>query len=185
MRIIAGSLKGRKLQPPENDEVRPTSDRTRESVFNLLMHGQFGGDDIIGQRVADLCCGTGAMGLEAISRGATMCQFVDISKKSLELAKANAIHCGVSSLCQFLPADITKLPAVTQPFAMVFMDPPYSKSLLEGSYASMRRGQWFAPNGLLVAELPRRIDLPELEGAELILSRDYGKHTAVHVWRIL
>jgi len=185
MRIIAGSLKGRKIQAPDNDEVRPTSDRTRESVFNLLMHGQFGGDNIIGERVADLCCGTGAIGLEAISRGATTCQFVDISKKSLELAKSNAIHCGVSSQCQFLPADIIKLPPVTQPFALVFMDPPYAKNILSESYASLTLGNWFKPGSLLVAELPRRIDLPVLEGAELVTSRDYGKHTSIQVWRIL
>ncbi len=185
MRIIAGTLKGRKIQAPENDSIRPTSDRTRESVFNLLMHGQFGGDNIVDERVADLCCGTGAIGLEAVSRGAVTCQFVDISKKALELAKANAIHCGVSSQCQFLPADITKLPMVTQPFGMVFMDPPYAKDILTETYASLTRGGWFKPGSLLVAELPRRIDLPVLEGTELVVSRDYGKHTSVQVWRIL
>lgn len=184
MRIIAGSLKGRKLHTPENDAIRPTSDRTRESLFNLLMHGQYAGEAIIDQRVADLCCGTGAMGLEAISRGAAACHFVDISKKSLELAKQNAVHCGVVQQCHFLQADITKLPPVSQPFALVMMDPPYAKSLLAATYEGMRRRGWFAPNAVLVAELPRRTELPELNGAELLTSRDYGKHTSVHVWRV-
>lgn len=185
MRIIAGSLKGRKLHTPEGDAIRPTSDRTRESVFNLLMHGQFGGDNIIDQRVADLCCGTGAVGLEALSRGATSCQFVDISKKSLELAKQNALHCGVVNQCHFLAADITRLPPVTQPFALVFMDPPYAKTILSQTYQSLRSGNWLAADSLLVAELPRRTDLPPLEGAELLTSRDYGKHTSIHVWRVV
>lgn len=184
MRIIAGSLKGRKLHPPENDAIRPTSDRTRESVFNLLMHGQFGGENIIDCRVADLCCGTGAMGLEAISRGAQACQFVDISKKSLELAKQNAIHCGVVNQCHFLQADVTKLPPVTQPFALIFTDPPYAKNLLADLFAGLQKG-WVAPGTLLVAELPRRTELPELPGAEPVTARDYGKHTSIHVWRVL
>lgn len=184
MRIIAGSLKGRKLHPPEGDAIRPTSDRTRESVFNLLMHGQFGGDHIIDRRVADLCCGTGAMGLEAISRGAASCQFVDLSKKSLELAKQNAVHCGVANQCHFLAADITKLPPVTQPYALVMMDPPYAKAILGQTYHSLRHGQWLAEGSLLLAELPRRTELPALEGATLVTSRDYGRLTSVHVWRM-
>lgn len=184
MRIIAGSLKGRKLLPPQDDAIRPTSDRTRESLFNLLMHGQFGGDAIIDQRVADLCCGTGAIGLEAISRGATACHFVDISKKSLELAKQNALHCGVVGQCHFLAADITKLPPVSQPFALVFMDPPYAKNILALSYAGMKAGGWLAEGSLLAAELPRSAEPAAPEGTELVTRRDYGKHTSIHIWRV-
>lgn len=183
MRIIAGNLKGRRLQSPENDAIRPTSDRTRESLFNLLMHGRFGGDAIIGQRVADLCCGTGAVGLEAISRGARAAYFVDMSKQALALAKQNALHCNVVGQCHFIPADITRLPPVSEPFALVFMDPPYAKSILPQTYASLRAQGWLSEGSLLVVEQPSRSELPTLEGAELITSREYGK-TAIHVWEI-
>jgi 16S rRNA (guanine966-N2)-methyltransferase len=182
MRIIAGSLKGRKLLTPEDDAIRPTSDRTRESVFNLLMHGQFGGKNIIGRRVADLCCGTGAVGLEAISRGAATGFFVDQSKKALELAKQNALHCNVLSQCQFIPADVTRLPPLQIPVELVFMDAPYAKDLLAPSYASLRQGGWLAPGTLLVVELPKHAKPAMPEGAELLDSRQYGK-AAVHVYR--
>lgn len=184
MRIIAGSLKGRKLAAPEDDAIRPTSDRTREAVFNLLMHGQFGGECIIDQRVADLCCGTGALGLEAISRGASLCQFVDHSKKALALAQQNALHCQVGQHCQFLHADIAKLPAITQPFALVFMDPPYAKDILGQTYQRLRDGGWLAEGSLLVVEQPHRHTAPELPGAELLMERRYGKKTSIYIWRV-
>ena len=183
MRIIAGTLKGRRLAGFEGDDIRPTSDRTREAIFNLLMHGQFGGDNIIGARVADLCCGTGALGLEAISRGAMSCHFIDISKKSIALAKDNALHCNVSNQSHFLQADITKLPPTTSPVALALFDAPYAKNLLPDAYASLRQNGWLAPDALLVAELPRDAKPPELPDAELLLSRQYGK-PMIHIWRI-
>src|ERR1700744_698644 len=105
MRIIAGQFKGRKLLPPEGKDIRPTSDRTRESVFNLLMHGQYAGEAILGQHVLDICCGTGALGLEALSRGARIATFIDADKKSIELARKNALHCGVTNAAFFVQAD--------------------------------------------------------------------------------
>jgi 16S rRNA (guanine966-N2)-methyltransferase len=182
MRIIAGKMKGRKLFTPEDDTIRPTSDRARESIFNLLMHGQFGGDNIIDQPVMDLCSGTGALGLEAISRGASQCTFIDISKKSIELAKQNALHCQVANQCYFVQADVTKLPPSNNPVSLVLMDAPYAKNLLPAAYAGLQKG-WLAKDSLLVVELPRDAVIPELAGAELITSRNYGKAT-VHIWRI-
>ncbi len=183
MRIIAGSLKGRRLAGFEGEDIRPTSDRTRESIFNLLMHGQFAGDNIIGQRVADLCCGTGALGLEAISRGAHSCIFVDQSKKALALAKDNALHCNVVNQAHFLQADITRLPPTTAPVALVMLDAPYASPLLPAAYAALKQQSWFAPDALLVVEQPRDATVPELEGAELLVSRQYGK-PVIHIWRV-
>lgn len=183
MRIIAGSLKGRKLYSPEDDSIRPTSAMSRESIFNLLMHGQFGGQQIIDQRVADLCCGTGALGLEAISRGAASCYFIDQSKKSLELAKQNALHCNVVSQCHFIPADVTKLPPAQHPMALVLMDAPYGKKLHSTAYTALRAGNWLQSGSLFVVELPKFDKPPELDGAELLTSRQYGK-AAIHIWQI-
>jgi 16S rRNA G966 N2-methylase RsmD len=97
MRIIAGKYKGRKLFTPADLNVRPTSDRTRESLFNLLMHGSYAGEHIIDQPVADICAGTGALGLEALSRGAKSCIFVDNNDTALKLARKNAEHLGLLS----------------------------------------------------------------------------------------
>ncbi len=183
MRIIAGQYKGRKLATPANDAIRPTSDRTRESVFNLLMHGAYAGEAIIGKHVVDLCCGTGAMGLEALSRGARMATFIDMNKHALELAKANVLHCGANAAAQFVTADATRLPAAREAAALVFMDPPYDAMILPQAYAGLRAGGWLVPDSLLVYEQFFATPTMELEGAELIDERKYGK-AKVLVYRV-
>lgn len=175
MRIIAGQFKGRKLLTPETNDIRPTSDRTRESIFNLLMHGKYAGENVIGCHVLDLCCGTGAMGLEALSRGARTATFVDQDKRSLELAKKNALHCNVTNATFFVQADASKLPAAREPVNLVLMDAPYATPLLAPAYAALLRGNWLAPGALIVAEQSRDAAIPKLDGAELIDERQYGK----------
>lgn len=175
MRIIAGQFKGRKLLTPETSDIRPTSDRTRESIFNLLMHGRYAGEHIIDCHVLDLCCGTGAMGLEALSRGARIATFVDQDKRSLELAKKNALHCNVTSSSFFVQADASKLPAAREPVSLVLMDAPYATPLIAPAYAALVRGNWLAANALIVAEQSRDAVVPVLEGTELIDERQYGK----------
>ena len=175
MRIIAGQFKGRKLFTPEDTSIRPTSDRTRESIFNLLMHGAYGGDNIVGCHVLDLCCGTGALGLEALSRGARIVTFVDKLKPSIELAKKNAMHCGVTQQSFFIQGDAANLPTVREAVDLVLMDAPYATPLLAPAYASLVRGGWLAPNALIVAEQERAAAVPTLDGAELIDERQYGK----------
>ena len=181
MRIIAGTLKGRKLAAFEGRDIRPTSDRTRESLFNLLMHGAYAGTSIVDQEVADLCCGTGALGLEAISRGARAATFVDQDKKSLQLARDNAVHCGVANQCHFLQADVTKLPPARTPFSLVLMDAPYGTPLLQPAFHALRSGGWLAPGTLLVSELPHTAHAPLLESAALRESRNYGK-AVIHIY---
>lgn len=175
MRIIAGRFKGRRLLTPKDGAIRPTSDRTRESLFNLLMHGHYAGTHVIDQRVADLCCGTGALGLEALSRGAAECIFVDQDKQALALAKDNALHCEVIPSCQFLQADVARLPAARLPVNLVLMDAPYAAPLSAPAYAALKRGHWFAPDALFVVEQASSSDALTLDGAELIDQRHYGK----------
>ena len=179
MRIIAGKYKGRKLAPPVGDGVRPTSDRTREAVFNLLMHGSYAGEAIIDQHVLDLCCGTGAMGLEALSRGARIATFVDKDKRSLELARANALHLGAMSAAFFVQSDAARLPPAREPVALVLFDPPYATPLLGAAYASLRTGGWLVPGALIVAEQSRAAPVEALDGAEVIDQRQYGKAVVV------
>lgn len=183
MRIIAGAFKGRRLHTPKNDAIRPTSDRTREALFNLLMHGHYAGEHIIGQRVADLCCGTGALGLEALSRGASECVFIDQDKTSLALARDNVLHCNVVLQAQFMQADVTRLPAARQPVALVLMDAPYDSPLTLRAYQSLRTGNWFAEDALFVVEQPQTAPVETLPNAELIDQRKYGK-TVLLVYKI-
>ena len=175
MRIIAGQFKGRKLIAPDGKDIRPTSDRTRESIFNLLMHGHYAGEAVMDQHVLDVCCGTGALGLEALSRGARIATFIDTDKKSLELAKENALHCGVTHAAFFVHADASKLPTAREPAALVLMDAPYATPLLSATYAALLRGGWLMPGALIVAEQERNAAIPTLEGAQLIDDRQYGK----------
>lgn len=182
MRIIAGRFKGRKLKSFEGRDIRPTSDRARESIFNLLMHGQYAGAAVMDQHVADLCCGTGALGLEALSRGAMAATFVDQDKKALTLARDNALHCGISSTCHFVQADVTRLPVARESVALVLMDAPYDTPLLAPTYASLKAQGWLKAGTLMVAELHSDVPPPSLDGAELLDSRKYGKAT-VHIYR--
>lgn len=175
MRIISGQYKGRKLTPPTGKDIRPTSDRTRESVFNLLMHGAYAGEAIIDQHVVDLCCGTGAMGLEALSRGARVATFIDQDKRSLELARQNVTHCGANAAAQFVAADATRLPTAREAAALVLMDAPYDSPILGAAYQSLRAGGWLVAGSLLVAEQAHFTPAPALDGAELIDERKYGK----------
>ena len=175
MRIIAGQYKGRRLATPTNDDIRPTSDRTRESVFNLLMHGKYNGEAIIDQHVIDLCCGTGAMGLEALSRGARIATFIDKDKKSLELARSNVLHCGANSAAFFVQSDATRLPPAREAATLVLYDAPYTNAILAPSYASLKASGWLADGALIVAEQSRNTEIAALVGATLIDNRQYGK----------
>jgi 16S rRNA (guanine966-N2)-methyltransferase len=175
MRIIAGQFKGRKLATPEGDAIRPTSDRARESIFNLLMHGAYAGENIVGCHVVDLCCGTGALGLEALSRGAARATFIDKDKRAIELAKANALHCGANAQAFFLQSDATKLPAAREAANLVLMDAPYAAPLLAPAYQSLVAGGWLADGALIVAEQSRDMAAPTLEGTEMVDERIYGK----------
>lgn len=184
MRIISGLYKGRKLTPPEDNTVRPTSARMREAIFNILMHGEFGGEHIIGKRVADICCGTGALGLEALSRGAAHATFVDMSKHALKLAEKNAQHVGASSQCQFMHADATKLLKANAPYDVIFTDPPYDTPLLSRIVTDLIEKSWVTAGTLIVCELPAfGVSPPIFEGAEPLTERRYGK-AALHIWKI-
>jgi len=183
MRIIAGAFKGRKLTPPADESIRPTSDRTRESIFNLLMHGSYAGDAIIGQHVVDLCCGTGALALEALSRGARAVTFIDKSKTAIDLTRHNVVHCGAAQSAFYVTADAARLPAARDPASLVLMDAPYATPLLAPAYISLRAHGWLAPQALLVAEQPLGMPAPTLADATLIDSRKYGK-TLVHIYRV-
>lgn len=175
MRIIGGSHRGKALLSPEDLSIRPTADRTREALFNILMHGNFPLEPIIDQPVLDLCCGSGALGLEAISRGAVHCTFIDQSKAALALAEANAKKLGELARCQFVLGDALKLPPAKQPVALVMMDAPYRSGLAERALVQLHEKGWLQPGSLIAVEQDKKETLDTPEGFSQHSNRHYGK----------
>ena len=152
MRIVGGRLRGRNLAAPKTQAIRPTSDRLRESVFNILAHGH--GDPLTGARVLDLFAGTGALGIEALSRGAAFALFIDDGAEARALIRQNVDALGLGMVTRVFRRDATRLGAAhpVEPFGLVFLDPPYRKGLAERALESLRDGGWLAPHALAIVE---------------------------------
>jgi 16S rRNA (guanine966-N2)-methyltransferase len=152
MRVVGGRLGGRPLVGPKSTAIRPTADRLRESLFNILLHGY--GDPITGARVLDLFAGTGALGIEALSRGAAFALFVDDGAEARALLRENVAALGLGGTTRIFRRDATKLgPAhPLEPFALTFLDPPYGRNLAAPALVSARIGGWLAPDALAVVE---------------------------------
>jgi 16S rRNA (guanine966-N2)-methyltransferase len=179
MRITAGTLGGRKLIAPEDARVRPTSDKVRQAMFNILAHNDFGGGFALeGARTADLFAGTGALGIEAVSRGASFCLFVDDSAESRGLIRQNVETLGLTGSTKIWRRDATDLGPINTgsggPFDLVFLDPPYRTDLLARCLASLHDGEWLAPGAILVAEMAEEDPIPETPGFRQLDERIYG-----------
>ncbi len=152
MRIIGGSIRGRRLFAPKGRAIRPTPDRVREAVFDILSSilGEVGGAQVL-----DLYAGTGAMGLEALSRGAAWCTFVDRGREALDLTRRNAEACGFENLA-VVRADpsrgLARLEAEGRLYDLVFCDPPYGRGLVPRTLARLEAGRLLAPSAVVVAE---------------------------------
>ena len=175
MRIIGGTRRGLKLaEVGEGDaaaHLRPTSDRVREAIFNLLINAH--GNPVAGARVLDLFAGTGALGLEALSRGAAEVTFVDDGAKALALIKANIAKMRAEGECRVRRQDAGKLgPNAGPGYGLVFLDPPYGKGLGEVALTSARKGSWLAPEAMVVWEEGTAPAVPE--GFVLVDQRKYG-----------
>jgi len=185
MRITGGQFRGRALVPPRNGEVRPTSDKVRQAIFNLLEHtpalAKF---SLAGARVVDLFAGTGALGLEALSRGASYCLFVDDSPESRALIRQNVEALGLTGASKIwrrnaaLPGRLDML----APFGVAFLDPPYRRGLVEPSLKGLCAGQLLQQNAILVVESDENEKLESTEGYEVLDRRVYGD-TAVTLVR--
>jgi len=152
MRVVGGRLRSRPLAGPKSEAVRPTADRLREALFNILVHSY--GDPVTGARILDLFAGTGALGIEAISRGAAYVLFVDEGVEARALLRDNVEALGLGGVTRIFRRDATKLgPAhPLEPFSLVFLDPPYGKGLAEKALMSAREGGWLQPEALIVVE---------------------------------
>lgn len=179
MRIVAGRFRGKHLVAPADDRIRPTKDRVREAIFDRLSSRI--GPDFDGIRVLDLFAGTGAMGLEALSRGAASAVFVDTAPAARGVIRDNIESFKVAGIAKLLRRDATALgPSGTfGRFDLVFLDPPYGRGLGEQALASARDGGWLAPDATLVLEEESGVTLSLPEGFLLDDRRTYGA-TAVH-----
>jgi 16S rRNA (guanine966-N2)-methyltransferase len=183
MRIVAGKFKGRDISGPTSIATRPTSDRVRESLFNILAHG-IDGFDIENARVMDLFAGTGALGLEALSRGAKFCQFVEDSAEARGIIRKNADAFGAIGLCKIWKRDATDLGdcAPQSPYDLVFADPPYNKGLGEKALQSLLLGKWLASGAVVVLEEAEKAQVPDISGLTLLDTRIYGD-TQVRIYQ--
>src|ERR1700754_3780479 len=152
MRVVGGRLKGRNLASPSSRDIRPTADRLRESLFNILTHAY--DNPIENARVLDLFAGTGALGIEAVSRGAGFTLFVDNGAEARALLRNNVEALGLGGVTKVYRRDATDPgPAhPIEPFALAFLDPPYGRGLAEKSLAALRAGGWLTPEALVVVE---------------------------------
>jgi 16S rRNA (guanine966-N2)-methyltransferase len=175
IRIITGSLKGRKIEVPKT-EVRPTSGRAREAVFNVLAHWQQedGTGLIPGAQVLDVCCGSGAMAFEALSRGAAHATLIDHDPKVLAVAESNARKLGVADRCRVIRLDATQLPPATATFGLVFLDPPYGRGMANAILNALAERRWLSPGAVVVCEVEHGAPLTVPEELSTVLTRHYG-----------
>jgi 16S rRNA (guanine966-N2)-methyltransferase len=152
MRVVGGRLRGRALVAPKSAAIRPTADRLRESLFNILVHAY--GDPVTDARVLDLFAGTGALGLEALSRGAAFALLVDDGAPARALMRDNVATLGLGGTARIFRRDATALGEVhpLAPFSLVFIDPPYRQGLAQRALASAQAGKWLTPDALVVVE---------------------------------
>ena len=173
MRIVGGRLRGRALAAPKSQGIRPTADRLRESLFNILVHAY--ADPISGARVLDLFAGTGALGLEAISRGAAFALFVDDGAEARALLRQNVEALSLAAVARIFRRDATKLgPAhPLEPFSLAFLDPPYGKGLAEKALTSAHDGGWLTEDALIVIEESADAGFKAPDGYEEVERRKY------------
>jgi 16S rRNA (guanine966-N2)-methyltransferase len=171
MRIIAGKLRGRRLLAPKGDAIRPTGDRAREALFDILEHGA---PPLRDAAFLDLFCGTGAVGLEAHSRGAAEVLLIDRDRAALKLAEANIARLGAPPNVRLLARDATLLGPAPHPFDLVFLDPPYRSGLAAAALASLAADGWLGEGARLIVELAARDDLGLPPAYILERERRYG-----------
>jgi 16S rRNA (guanine966-N2)-methyltransferase len=183
MRIVGGRMRGRALAAPKSAAIRPTADRLRESLFNILAHAH--GDPVTGARVLDLFAGTGALGLEALSRGAAYALFVDDGIEARALLRQNVEALGVAGVSRIFRRDATRLgPAYpVPPFSLAFADPPYGKGLAEKALTSARDGGWLADDALVVVEEQAEAGFAPPNGFRQLEARDFGDSKLVFLRR--
>jgi 16S rRNA (guanine966-N2)-methyltransferase len=178
MRIVAGLWRGHRLTAPHRSTTRPTADRVRQALFDMLLHAPWGGREILdGGRVLDVFAGTGAFGLEALSRGAAHATFVEYDRAALAVLTANIAACEANNRATVLPIDALAIPP-GDPADLIFLDPPYRQDLVSRAVARLIAVQRIAPRALLIAETARD-ELPP--ATDVLAERIYGA-ARISIW---
>ena len=174
MRIVGGEFRGRTLVSPRDDTIRPTTDRVRESLFSIIASRYH--EQLNNGRILDLFAGTGALGLEAISRGAEYCLFMENSPHGQSLIRENIANLDLAERTKLFRSDATKASKIgnLKPFSLVFADPPYNKGLAEKAIAALHKGEWLAHGAIIIIEEDSSATLSEIEGCQLIDQREFG-----------
>ncbi len=183
MRIVGGRLRGRRLEAPGGMALRPTADRTREALFNILCQGkmdwrpnkQDGDNPLAGARALDAFAGTGALGLEALSRGASFVTFMENQAAALNACQTNIEALGEAAQAELLRGDVLRPPKAMAPCELILMDPPYNQDLAPPALAALQAAGWLAPGALATVELMATEPLTPPEGFEILDERKYGK----------
>lgn len=177
MRIVGGSLRGRRLLAPPDRSLRPTAERTRESLFDLLTQGRAlaGEDAVAGATVLDAFAGTGALGIEALSRGAESAVFLEKTSAACYLIRQNLMSFGLSERARVQQGDALHPPPVARPVDLCLMDPPYGAELEEAAVAALARAGWLGPRTLIALERSSKDKTTLPPDAELLDDRRYGK----------
>lgn len=187
LRITGGTLGGRIIRAPENNTIRPTADKVRQAIFNILNARGLVKDAV----VLDAFCGTGAMGMEALSHGAAHATFFDLSDSALKLCRENVRGLGLEDQTTLRRNDATRpgpRPASHAPATLVFLDPPYHNGLMCLSFSAILGGGWIAPGAVMVLEASadefKNPDLAHWEKTEILSEKRYGE-TGIRVVRLL
>lgn len=174
LRVVAGRHRGRRLLAPPGEGTRPTAERVRQAVFDMLWHAPWAGRDAVeGARVLDAFAGTGALGLEALSRGAAHATFIESDRAALSALRGNIAALREEEATRVIAGDATRPPAAAAACGLVFLDPPYGKELVPRALAALRGAGWIAPGALVVAEVAKAEAL-EVPGFEEVAERAHG-----------
>jgi 16S rRNA (guanine966-N2)-methyltransferase len=185
MRIVGGRHRGRRLLAPPGDTVRPTSDRAREALFNILSHGRLAADGVpfAGAAVLDAFAGTGALGLEALSRGAAEAVFIERDPEAVAFLRRNVAALGESDRVEIVPGDATRPIRAGLRCAVAFIDPPYRSGLAAPALEALDHAGWLTPDALTIVELGAREELVPPAGFTLLDERVYGAARLVFLRR--
>ncbi|QDH17056.1 16S rRNA (guanine(966)-N(2))-methyltransferase RsmD [Swingsia samuiensis] len=195
MRIVGGEYKGRTLIAPQGGRTRPTSDRTRQAIFDMLAHAPWYGREFLENAVVlDAFAGTGAMGLEALSRGAQRVSFIERDRSALQALRQNLDTCHAREHSRVLSCSVTHPPKASEAHNLIFLDPPYGKGLVESGLTALSRSGWIAENALIVAEtgatedfkpfFPHTRNVPPGTELEPLSIRKFGA-AKVTIWKYL
>ena len=176
MRIVGGRHRGRKLLAPPGGTVRPTSDRAREALFNILSHGDFAaaGSPFADENVLDAFAGTGAFGIEALSRGAARAAFIETDRGALSALRHNLAALDEEDAADVIPGDATRPPRASYAASVAFLDPPYHSGLAEPALAALAAAGWLAPRSIAIVELAAKEHFSPVAGFAMIDARTYG-----------